>query len=171
MGANMNKLFVGLLGTVALVGIASVNITSAIAAPEDTGAETRLDRICSPESNDNASDRAQRRIDRTTRRLNLTDAQKAALKDLQDARAKARSDSRTALCAKKPDLTGLDGRLAFRQAVLEQRLAEMKATTPKLLAFYNSLDADQKSKFDESRDRRRGQRHNRHGRHRHREND
>jgi hypothetical protein len=38
--------------------------------------------------------------------------------------------------------------------MLEARLAALKEENPKLLAFYKSLDADQKEKFDRFRGRR-----------------
>ena len=56
------------------------------------------------------------------------------------------------LC-QQPDLTSFEGRLAFSQAFVETRLAALKAENPKLIAFYNSLDAKQKEKFDRFRDR------------------
>lgn len=150
------KLFSSLVAAVAFVGVASTTVASA--APANNTKESRIDRLCSQESRDDASEREQRRIDRAAERFKLTDAQKAAFKDLQDTRLKARNDYKTAVCANKPDLSTLEGRLAFRQAVLEQRLAQLKATTPKMLAFYNSLDADQKAQFDESRQKRKHRR-------------
>ncbi len=42
----------------------------------------------------------------------------------------------------------------FGQSFLEARLAALKAENPKLIAFYNSLDAHQKEKFDRFRERR-----------------
>src|SRR5215470_13532687 len=41
--------------------------------------------------------------DRLARRLNLTDPQKEALKDLTEASASALASTKTALCADKPD--------------------------------------------------------------------
>jgi len=160
------KFFAGLFGAAVLLGVTSINTTIAKAEPTGAGKETKIERICSTAGTDDVSDREQRRIDRVAARLKLTDAQKAAFKDLADARIKARNDSKTALCANKQDLTKIEGRLAFRQAVLENRLAGMKATTPKLLAFYNSLDADQKSQFDELKNHRRKHRHHKNWRHR-----
>jgi hypothetical protein len=84
-------------------------------------------------------------------RLKLTDAQKAAYKDLQDTRAKARADRIAAFCDSKPDLSSLDKRLAFRGAMLQRRLDMFKAVEPKLLAFYNGLDDKQKQQFEEMR--------------------
>jgi hypothetical protein len=59
----------------------------------------------------------------------------------------------TRLCASKPDLSSFEGRLVFHQAFLEDRLEAVKAENPKLIAFYKSLDADQKAKFDRFRER------------------
>ena len=86
-------------------------------------------------------------------RLKLNEAQKASFKDFQDARTKAVETATTRLCATKPDLSSFEGRLGFHQAFLEDRLEAVKAENPKLVAFYKSLDAGQKSKFDKFRDR------------------
>lgn len=86
------------------------------------------------------------------KRLTLTEAQKAAFKEFQAARAKAVETATTRLCAKKPDLTSFEARLSFHQAFLEDRLDAVKSENPKLIAFYNSLDADQKAKFEKIRE-------------------
>lgn len=85
---------------------------------------------------------------RLVERLHLNDAQKAAFKDFQDARAKSLNDSKAKLCDSKPDLSSFEGRLVFGQTFLEARLEALKAENPKLIAFYNSLDARQKKQFD-----------------------
>ena len=85
--------------------------------------------------------------DRVSKRLNLSDAQKAALTDLRDTHHKARTDAAAALCSPKPDLSTFSGRLAFHEKILESHLATMKATRPKLEAFYNGLDDKQKKAF------------------------
>ena len=92
--------------------------------------------------------------DRLADYLNLTDAQKAAFKEFHEARKKSIEDSKAALCANKPDLSSFEARLMFGQSFLEARLAALKAENPKLIAFYNSLDAHQKEKFDRFRERR-----------------
>jgi Spy/CpxP family protein refolding chaperone len=89
--------------------------------------------------------------DRLAKHLNLTDAQKAAYKDFVDARTKAVDDQKTTLCSSKPDLSTFESRLTFHQNMLEARLAALKEENPKLLAFYKSLDAGQKEKFDNFR--------------------
>lgn len=92
--------------------------------------------------------------DRLAEHLNLTDAQKAAYKEFVDARTKAVDDQKASICATKPDLSTFESRLTFHQNMLESRLAALKVENPKLLAFYNSLDAGQKEKFDRFRDSR-----------------
>jgi len=89
--------------------------------------------------------------ERLAKHLNLTDAQKAAYKEFVDARTKAVDDQKTTLCASKPDLTTFESRITFHQSMLEARLAALKEENPKLLAFYKSLDAGQKEKFDNFR--------------------
>jgi len=92
--------------------------------------------------------------ERLAKHLNLTDAQKAAYKEFVDARTKAVEDMKTTLCATKPDLSTFESRLTFHQNMLKARLAALEVENPKLLAFYKSLDADQKAKFDRFRSRR-----------------
>jgi hypothetical protein len=86
--------------------------------------------------------------------LDLNDAQKATFKEFHDARKKSIEDSKASLCANKPDLSSFEARLLFGQTFLEARLTALKAENPKLIAFYNSLDARQKEKFDRFRERR-----------------
>jgi hypothetical protein len=83
--------------------------------------------------------------------LKLNDAQKTAYNDFKEARLKALDDSKARLCAKEPDLSSFEERLVFSQAFIEARLDALKAENPKLIAFYNSLDAKQKKKFDKFR--------------------
>jgi LTXXQ motif family protein len=106
-----------------------------------------------------------RRAERFAERLKLTDAQKAAFKDLQDARAKARADASASLGAGKPDLSTFEKRIAFREAHLQAQLDALKAVTPKEIAFYNSLDDKQKQEFEALRRHasRRGFEHGRDG--------
>ena len=87
-------------------------------------------------------------LDRLAKRLNLTDAQKAALKDLQDASAASAASAKTALCGAKPDLATAPGRLAFSEKMTEAQLDGIRAIEPKLQAFYASLDDKQKHAFD-----------------------
>jgi hypothetical protein len=92
--------------------------------------------------------------DRLAEHLDLNDAQKAAFKEFHEARKKSIEDSKASLCANKPDLSSFEARLIFAQTFLEARLTALKAENPKLIAFYNSLDARQKEKFDRFRERR-----------------
>jgi Spy/CpxP family protein refolding chaperone len=87
-------------------------------------------------------------LDRLAKRLNLTDAQKATLKDLTDATAASFASTKTALCDAKPDLATAPGRLAFSEKMAQAQLDGMKAIEPKLQAFYASLDDKQKHAFD-----------------------
>ena len=82
------------------------------------------------------------------RRLNLTDPQKSALRDLTDAFASADASAKKSLCTEKPDLSTTPGRMAFTEKMAEIRVAGLKAIEPKLQAFYDTLDARQKRAFD-----------------------
>ena len=86
--------------------------------------------------------------ERLARRLNLTDVQKSALKDMTDAFASANASAKKSLCTDKPDLSTTPGRMAFAEKMAEIRLAGLKAIEPKLQAFYDTLDARQKRAFD-----------------------
>jgi hypothetical protein len=86
--------------------------------------------------------------DRLAKRLNLTDAQKAALKDFVDASAASFASTKTAVCETKPDLATAPGRLAFNEKMMQAQLDGLKAIEPKLQAFYDSLDDKQKHAFD-----------------------
>jgi hypothetical protein len=120
---------------------------------EHGGPQSRMEKMCSAQGS-KSEEFAEMQAVMAARigvRLKLTDAQKAAYKDLQDTRAKARADRLAAFCDSKPDLSSLDKRLAFRGAMLQRRLDMFKAVSPKLLAFYNSLDDKQKKQFEEMR--------------------
>jgi len=84
-------------------------------------------------------------------RLKLNDAQMANFTSFQEARAQSLADSKGKLCADKPDFTSFEARLVFNQKFMEARLDALKAENPKLIAFYNSLDEQQKTTFDEIR--------------------
>ena len=110
---------------------------------QGTWLETRMIRaICSSKAT--PADKT----DRLAKRLNLTDPQKEALRDLTDASASAVASTKAALCADKPDLSTTPGRMAFAEKMAETRLAGLKVVEPKLQAFYDSLDAKQKKAFD-----------------------
>ena len=126
-----------------LIFFALLALTATPARAQSTWLETRMiGSICSSKSTpaDNT--------DRLAKRLNLTDPQKAALKDLSDASVSAADSAKTSLCADKPDLSTTPGRMAFAEKMAETRLAGLKAIEPKLQAFYESLDDKQKKAFD-----------------------
>jgi hypothetical protein len=116
------------------------------AKDEDHGSV--YDRICAAPTEHSHHHKLGERL---AKHLNLTDAQKAAYKDFVDARTKAVDDQKATICASKPDLTTFESRLTFHQTMLEARLTALKEENPKLLAFYKSLDAGQKEKFDSFR--------------------
>jgi hypothetical protein len=130
-----------------LIFLAFLAFVTTPARAQGTWLETRLIRaICSSEATPVAD------ADRLARRLNLTDPQKAALKELTDASASAdASAKKSPLCADKPDLSTTPGRMAFAKKMAETRLAGLKEVEPKLQAFYDSLDAKQKKAFDTGR--------------------
>jgi LTXXQ motif family protein len=126
-----------------LVFLAILAFATTPACAQGTWLETRMVKaICSSKATpaDNT--------DRLAKRLNLTDPQKEALKDLTEASASAAASAKTALCADKPDLSTTPGRIALAEKMAETRLAGLKALEPKLQAFYDSLDAKQKKAFD-----------------------
>ncbi len=108
------------------------------------GSGKMIERMCSATPD---ASRAERMGERMSSRMSLTDAQKALLKDVRDTRSKAREESRAAICGQKPDLATFSGRMSFQEKMLEARLAALKATRPKVEAFYNSLDDKQKAMF------------------------
>jgi LTXXQ motif family protein len=113
------------------------------ACAQGTWLEMRMiGAICSSKATSAAN------TDRLARRLDLTDPQKTALKDLTDASTSADTAAKMSLCADKPDLSTAPGRMAFAEKMADSRLAGLKAVEPKLQAFYDSLDAKQKKAFD-----------------------
>jgi hypothetical protein len=123
------------------LGILALATTPARA--QGTWLETRMiGAICSSKATPAAD------TGHLAKRLNLTEPQKAALKDLSDASASADALAKTSLCADKTDLSTTPGRMAFAEKMAETRLAGLKAVEPKLQAFYDSLDAKQKKAFD-----------------------
>jgi hypothetical protein len=143
----------------ALVGYSGFAAAQAAApAPQSQRGARMIERMCGAPVRNQSGKYAERLAERLT----LTDAQKALLKNWQDARQKSREDSRTALCAPKPDFSTFAGRMNFREKRLETQLASFKATRPSMESFYNSLDDKQKASWDAARERRDGGR--RHGR-------
>ena len=126
-----------------LIFLAVLAFATTPARAQGTWLETRLIRaVCSSKATQPAD------TDRLAKRLNLTDPQKAALKDLAEASAAADTTAKTSLCADKPDLSTTPGRMAFAEKMAEVKLAGLKAVEPKLQAFYDSLDEKQKKAFD-----------------------
>ena len=129
--------------SVILIFLASLAFATTSARAQGTWLERKMiSSICSSEATPVAN------TDRLARRLNLTDPQKAALKDLTNASASADASAKKSLCADKPDLSTTPGRMAFAEKMADTRLAGLKAVEPKLQAFYNTLDAKQKKAFD-----------------------
>jgi hypothetical protein len=124
-----------------LIAVAGAGV--AYARHEAEGPQKRMARLCAHPPPTGA-----RLAERLTRRLNLTDAQKPALKDLQDAFAKSMADTH-ALCDSKPDFATLPGRTAFAQQRMAAMASGLAAIQPKLEAFYGSLDQAQKDKINE----------------------
>jgi hypothetical protein len=126
-----------------LIFLAMLAFAETPALAQGTWLERNMIRaICSSKATPAAN------TDRLAKRLNLTDPQKAALKDLTDASASADASARTSLCADKPDFSTTPGRMEFAEKMAEIRLAGLKAVEPKLQAFYDSMDAKQKKAFD-----------------------
>ena len=126
-----------------LILLAILAFATTPARAQGTWLETRMIRaICSSEATPVA------KTDRLAKRLNLTDPQKAALKDLTDASASAAASAQKSLCADKPDLSTTPGRMALAEKTAEIKVASLKAVEPKLQAFYDSLDEKQKKAFD-----------------------
>jgi len=143
---EMRKLTVSIL----IVASATFAATVGPAVAQDGPRHAPFERLCAERGGPSHHPEM---ADRIAEYLNLSDAQKAAFKEFHEARRKSLEDSKAALCAGKPDLSSFEARLTFGQAFLEARLAALKTENPKLIAFYNSLDAKQKEKFDRFRDR------------------
>jgi hypothetical protein len=111
--------------------------------------QARMEKMCSDQGSAGKFAEFQaHRAEHVAEALKLTDAQKAAFKDLEDVRAKAHADAHAALCASKPDMSTFEKRLAFREGMMQRRLDTFKVVEPKLIAFYNSLDDGQKREFE-----------------------
>ena len=87
-----------------LIFLAILAFATTPARAQGTWLETRLTRaVCSGKATPAAN------TDRLAKRLNLTDPQKAALKDLADASTSADASAKTSLCADKPDFSTTPG--------------------------------------------------------------
>jgi hypothetical protein len=147
--SEMKKLTISAL----ILGFAAFASAQGQAQPAQHGGNevaAKLERICAPDPDKSA--REAKFAEHLAKRLLLNDAQQAAFKEFQLAREKAVEAAKARLCANKPDLSSFEGHLALHQAFLEDRLEAVKAENPKLIAFYNSLNAEQKSKFERIRE-------------------
>ena len=125
-----------------LIFLAGLTFAATPARAQSTSLERNMiSAICSRQATPAAGKRL-------ARRLNLTDPQKSALRDLTDAFGSADASAKESLCTDKPDLSTTPGRMAFAEKMAEIRLAGLKAIEPKLQAFYDTLDARQKRAFD-----------------------
>jgi hypothetical protein len=127
--------------------------SAALAAPEsgEDREKAALDRICAASPAPDADARDQNILATLGTALLLGDDQKAKLRDYRDAQAKAVADARSRLCERKPDLGGLQGALEFRKAMAQAQLDALNAASSKLLDFYDSLNPEQRAKFDSMR--------------------
>jgi hypothetical protein len=142
--SNISALF-------AVFALGAMALGPARAESSASGPGGEFERVCAPHPDRGVHEA--KFAEFLAKRLKLSDAQIASFKEFQDARTKAVETATTRLCASKPDLASFEGRLTFHQAFLEDRLEAVKAENPKLIAFYKSLDADQKAKFDKFRER------------------
>ena len=125
-----------------LIFLAGLAFATAPARAQSAWLERDMVRaVCSREAAPAASERLAGRLD-------LTDSEKSALKDMTDAFASANASAKKSLCIDKPDFSPTPGRMAFAERMAEIRLAGLKAVEPKLQAFYDTLDARQKRAFD-----------------------
>jgi LTXXQ motif family protein len=135
--------------------VSALLVTTAIVAAgivpaqaKEDGHGSVYDRVCAAPTEHSHHHKLAERL---AKELNLTDAQKTAYNEFVNARTKGVDDVKSMLCSTKPDLSTFESRLTFHQSVLEARLAALKDENPKLIAFYQSLDASQKEKFDNFR--------------------
>ncbi|MEI2734948.1 MAG: Spy/CpxP family protein refolding chaperone [Rhodoblastus sp.] len=148
----MNRLFsaAAALSLACLVG-AGAQAQNAQPAPGGARGARMVERLCGAMKPAQAWGRYAERL---TDRLNLDQKQKDLLRAWQEARIKAREESRAAQCSPKPNLATFQGRLDYRQKRLEAQLATFKATRAPLEAFYAGLSDQQKASWDAYRDRR-----------------
>ncbi|RFB80601.1 Spy/CpxP family protein refolding chaperone [Methylovirgula sp. 4M-Z18] len=143
----MTKVFRALFAAVPIVAICA-GFAFAQMGPAPVGfghGNAMLGRLCNPTTPPFPADKVAARL---TEMLKLTDAQKPALKDLEDSVAKAIEDTKS-LCLEKPDMTSLPGRAAFAAKRMTVMAAAINSVQPKLEAFYNTLDDKQKAAFNE----------------------
>jgi LTXXQ motif family protein len=102
----------------------------------------RLGFMCNPRS----AGMAQWRLDRIETELKPNDTQKAALKELRAASAKA-AETLTAACAAAMPAKSVE-RMALMEKRLEASLQVVRTVRPAFEAFYVTLDEQQKAKLD-----------------------
>jgi hypothetical protein len=113
-----------------------------------TGKEPNLAKLCSSEAA-----RTQTPLSRIERTLRPTEAQRAALGNLESA-TRAAADALNADCPQEKSLTP-PGRLAAMQKRLDAMLKALDVVQPALEKFYSSLTDEQKAQFNRL-ERRRG---------------
>ena len=106
------------------------------------GSATRAAEVCS----NKASELTQWPIDRISQVVQPTEAQRAALDELKAESAKAIDLLKSACPNDLPSIP--TGRLAAMQTRLEMMLAAVKTVHPALDEFYQSLNDEQKARFD-----------------------
>ncbi len=143
----MNRLIMAVAaGAICLAGAADAQTQGGQGGgDEGRGGFGSIARLCSTDQQWTT----ERMGERLSRRLNLTDQQKPALKALQDAVAKAKGDAKAVLCGSPPDLATLPSRMLFAEKRLQARLDGMRAVRPKLEAFYAALTSDQQAEFND----------------------
>ena len=100
-----------------LIFLATLVFATTPACAQGTWLEMKMiGAICSSKATSPAN------TDRLARRLDPTDPQKAALKDMIDASGFADASAKKSLCADKPDLSKGPGRMAFAEKMAESRL-------------------------------------------------
>ncbi|MGO8739827.1 Spy/CpxP family protein refolding chaperone [Rhodoblastus sp.] len=120
----------------------------AVAAPARADPAAQLDKICGAKA---AAPQTEAVSGDLEKALLLSDDQKKALQAYRDAKTKAVADAKVKLCADRPDVTTFAGGLAFSENLLETRLDIVRTLDAQLLAFYNGLNTEQKTKFDQLR--------------------
>jgi len=138
------------VSAVMIVSAAFAAISGPAAAAHDGPHRSSFERVCDERGGPSHHPEMAGRL---AEHLDLNDAQKAAFKEFHEARRNSIEEAKATICTNKPDLSSFEARLNFGQMFLEARLTALKAENPKLVAFYNSLDAQQKAKFDRFRDR------------------
>lgn len=139
----MNRLIIAL--SAGLLCVAGATGASAqMHSPQDGRGFRSIARLCAVDQQWTT----QRMGERLTQRLNLTEQQKPALKDLQDAIVKAKTDAKAVLCGNAPDLSTLPKRLEFMQKRLQIRIDGLRAVQPKLESFYAALTGEQQAELN-----------------------